>query len=180
MALTEQRSAQNRDRSPLIRKDRPSVYIEFERSGKASPLFEGEKEERIWVKLHNNTRWAIEFCSFSVGGIYGGIGVVHEVKRIYPGLGLTKAGSKEDEPIKQSHFTKMPQGYSTGDTCSPYLLGAGKAITFSVPRVHLGENMYLEFEFWPQWENRENALGNFPQYYVSFSNSDLPRNERVR
>jgi hypothetical protein len=41
--------------SPMvIRKDRPSVYIEFQGSGKATPLFDGEKEERIWLKLYNN------------------------------------------------------------------------------------------------------------------------------
>jgi hypothetical protein len=54
--------------SILIRKDRPSVFIEFDRSGKAPPLFEGEKEERIWLRLHNNAQWAIEFCSFSLNG----------------------------------------------------------------------------------------------------------------
>ena len=77
-------SSQDKGGSMLIRKDRPSVYIEFERSGKAPPLFEGEKEERIWLRLHNNTQWAIEFCSFSVKDQYGDTGIVYYVKRYQP------------------------------------------------------------------------------------------------
>jgi RHS repeat-associated protein len=36
----------------------------------------------------------------------------------------------------------------------------------------------LEIEFWPEWENRDNELGSFPQTYVSFSNHELPIHER--
>lgn len=58
-----QKSGRGQCESGLLRKDRPSVYTEFQRSGKASPLFEGEKEERFWLRLNNNTRWAVAFCS---------------------------------------------------------------------------------------------------------------------
>lgn len=182
-----QESSQNKNGSILIRKDRPSVYIEFQRSGKAPPLFEGEKEERIWLRLYNNTRWAIAFCSFSVKDAYGAIGVVHKVKE-YP----TSIGGDEGEvrgrrgserrslpkDINQNESTKTPKGYSTWDTCTPYSLDSGKSVAFSIPREHLGKDLYIEIEFWPEWENRDNELGDFPQSYVSFGSLQLPSKER--
>ena len=176
-----QQSSQNKGSSMLIRKDRPSIYIEFERSGKAPPLFEAEKEERIWLRLHNNTQWVIRFCSFSVNDQYGGTGIVYEVKRNQSSFGriegVPRIGALPKER-NQQESTRTPQGYSTGDTCTPYSLDSGKSVVFSISREHLGKNLYIEFEFWPEWENRDNELGNFPQYYVSFSNQELPSNER--
>lgn len=163
-AALGQQSSEDGRRGMLVRKDRPSVYVEFERSGRALPLFEGEKEDRIWLRLQNNTKWTIEFCSFSVKEQYGSAGVVYEVKR-------QRSSSFQTE-------AKTPQGYSTGDTCTAYHLSSGKSLVFSVPREHLRTNLYLEIEFWPEWENKDNELGSFPQSYVSFSNHELPINER--
>jgi hypothetical protein len=175
-ALGQQRK-EGEPGSMLVRKDKPSVYIEFERTGKAPPLFEGEKEDRIWLRLQNNSKWTIEFCSISVKEQYGGTGVVYQVKRYGSSVGAEgRAPLPRDE--NQQEQTKIPQGYSTGDTCTAYHLGSGKSVVFSVPRDHLRKNLYLEIEFWPEWENRDNELGSFPQSYVSFSNHELPTNER--
>jgi hypothetical protein len=176
-----QQSSQNKSGAMLIRKDRPSVYIEFERSGKAPPLFEREKEERIWLKLHNNTQWAIEFCSFSVKDQYGGVSIVYEVKRYRTSFGRIEGSSSRGALPKernQQESVRTPQGYSTADVCTPYSLDSGKSVIFSIPREHLRKNIYIVFEYWPEWENRENELGTFPQYYVSFGNQGLPSGER--
>src|SRR5262245_51835905 len=173
--------SQNEASSFLIRKDRPSVYIEFERIGKAPPLFEGEKEERVWLKLHNNTRWAVVICSFPATAEYGDIGVVYDVKQSPTPIrtegrvgGRRTSGKPASKNISQPESSKIPEGYSTGDTCAPYYIDSGKSIVFSVPREHLAKNLYIEFEFWAEWENRDNELGNFPQSFVSFSNQGLP------
>jgi hypothetical protein len=176
-----QQSSQNKGGSMLIRKDRPSVYIEFERSGKAPPLFEREIEERIWLRLQNNTQWAIEFCSFPVKDQYGGVGIVYEVKRYPITLGMMEGSSSRDALPKernQQESVRTPQGYSTADVCTPYSLDSGKSVIFSIPREHLGKNFYIEFEYWPEWENRENELGTYPRCYVSFGNQGLPSGER--
>nr|WP_281720841.1 hypothetical protein [Nitrosomonas nitrosa] len=177
----KQQSSQGRSGSILIRRDRPSVYIEFERIGKTPPLFEREKEERIWLRLYNNTPWAINFCSFSVKSKYGDTGIVYEVKRFLTSFGKIEGNSIKDalpEEKKQQEAVKTPQGYSTADVCIPYTLGSRKFVTFSIPREHLGKNLYIEIEYWPEWENIDNELGNFPHYYVSFSSQSLPINER--
>jgi hypothetical protein len=183
-ALGLQKSTQEEAKSQLLRKDRPSVYLEFDRIGKAPPLFDGENEERIWLKLHNNSKWTIEFCSFPVKSQYGGTGIVYAVKHQQPTLvsvGVEGSSSRTTTlpgDKDQRENAKAPQGYSTGDTCTAYYLGSGKSVVFSLPRDHLRKNLYLEIEFWPEWENRDNELGSFPQSYVSFSNHELPINER--
>lgn len=174
--------------SPLIRRDRPSIYIEFYKSGSAPPMFEGESRSRIWLRLTNNAHWSIAFCSFRVHQEYGEIGVVHEVGQLRTsaqggkggGLGRKESLQTRDSINSQGsvQLRSMPQGYTTGDTCSPYELASGKSVLFSIPREHLGKGLYVEIEFWPEWENQDNEIGSFPKYLVSFDHFQLPRNER--
>jgi hypothetical protein len=164
----------------LIRKDRPSVYIEFEKEGKAEPLFQGEIDQRIWLTLHNNSPWIIEFCSFPVPKLLGDAGIVHTVKHIPV---MIREGSFSNSlrspdiasPPSRKELPTIPEGYSTGDTCTPYKLGSDRSISFSVPRNHLANDLFIEFEFWYEWENRDNELADYPQCLVSFSNSRLPK-----
>ena len=47
----------------LIENNRPTVYITFEREGKREPIYTSESNQGIWLRLHNNTKWAINFCT---------------------------------------------------------------------------------------------------------------------
>jgi hypothetical protein len=38
----------------------------------------------------------------------------------------------------------------------------------SVPRDHLANELSIETEFWYEWENRDNELGDYPECFVSF------------
>ena len=38
-------------------KDRPSVYISYERQGILKPLYTGESNRRVWLRFHNNSKW---------------------------------------------------------------------------------------------------------------------------
>ena len=159
----------------LIRKDRPSVYIEFVKRGKAAPLYAGEGDDRVWLSLNNNTPWVIKFCSLPVPSALGEIGVVYSVKHVSAPKG-TEGFSKlrtPQETMKQA--TTIPDGYTTGDTCTPYSIGSGESRTFSVPRNHLAKELSIEVEFWYEWENRDNELGDYPECLVSFESSRLPR-----
>jgi hypothetical protein len=163
----------------LIRKDRPSVYIEFTKRGKAAPLYPGEGEERVWLSLNNNTPWAINFCSLPVPAALGEVGVVYNVRYVSATKGTVgfSTSSTPQETPKQA--ATIPNGYSTGDTCTPYSLGSGQSRTFSVPRDHLAKELSIEIEFWYEWENRDNELGGYPQCFVSFESSRLPKGAQV-
>ena len=173
-----------RDGSPssqkiLIRKDRPSVYIEFAMRGKAKPLFPGESEDRIWLNLHNNTLWTIRFCSLPVPSPLGDVGVVYTVKHISPTIGTLGSSNSSTPQRAIKPVTPVPSGYTTGDTCTPYSITSGRSATFSVPRDHLASELSIESEFWYEWENRDNELGEYPECFVSFESSRLPKDTKA-
>src|SRR2546423_3314004 len=77
-ALPQEASRQASDGDIRLSKDHPASYITFERRGKAinpmdSRLAETgetsksqEKGNDIWLRLHNNCRWAILFPTWSL------------------------------------------------------------------------------------------------------------------
>lgn len=170
--------------------------MRFEKAGELEPLRPGDTKERIWLRLYNNTKWKIAFCSFRVNSEYGDIGVTYNIKEIQPSLHQDGWGDEiEEEKAPRLESTpeevqipketvvekpKIPLGYRTGDTCTPYYIPSRKSILFSIPRKHLLKDLFIEVEFWYEWENRDNELGDFPQSYVSFANSQLPSEERYR
>lgn len=169
--------------SVLLNSERPSVYVSFEKYGTAPPLRGGDKNERIWLRLHNNTRWELSFCSFSVAKEYGGVGLTYNVKRLQPSLGQIGFGNVEEfeeeapppprgmqqpksaetpkEPRCPPEEPKILSGYATGDTCTPFYLASGKYVVFSVPNEHLADKLYIEIDYWFEWENRHNELGRY-------------------
>src|SRR5438270_806464 len=60
----QRQSASNGD--VRLSKDKPTLYITFERAGERKPLFASESNRGVWLRLHNNTRWAINFCTLSL------------------------------------------------------------------------------------------------------------------
>jgi len=153
------------------------VYIELHHVGKAAPLFDGEAEQRVWLRLVNNSRWSVELCSFTVGKDYGESGVVHAVKQYLEGGKAGELRHGKEMPgsagaVRQGQ--RIPSGYSTWDTCNVFILASGKSLVFSVPLTHLTKDYYIQVEYWPEWENRDNVLGDFPRYFVTFGGRQLP------
>lgn len=163
--------------SVLLNKKRASVYIEFERSGKEQPLFEGESNQRIWLNLQNNSKWAIIFCSFSVEKKYGDLGVVYDVKRLNQ-IGGTFT-TEQLAQIEREMQNPIPEGYSTADTCSEFELASGKSVLFSIPKEHLKKRLYIQIKFSYEWEIKYPESGGTPSNYVFFGYSSLPSNERA-
>lgn len=48
--------------SNLVDTSKPSICISYVRKGKIDPLFEGDGNARVWLRLHNNTRIPIFLC----------------------------------------------------------------------------------------------------------------------
>ncbi len=169
--------------SELLRKARPSVFIEYDRVATVAPLYEGESGARIWLRMTNNSRWSIEFCSFGVEHPYGDLGLVYEVKQVAAGMregggGPGVGGETMPSDVSDSGVKDVPVGYSTGCACSMYQLKPGRSVLFSVPREHVAERLYVAVEYWPEWENRDNELGTYPSSFVTFSHSSLPASAR--
>ena len=142
-----------------LRKNQPSVYLTFERAGKTKLLEVGEGYERVWLRLHNNTRWPIILnMSAAPSKEYGDAKLYHDVMA---GLDLVFHG--------ECHV------------CSFNGLGPGKSLVFSVPSGDLAEGRSIRVAFSYGWEDQNDSnAGREAMHYVLFDSSSLPKNSEQR
>lgn len=176
----------------LIENDRPSVYLTFEREGKREPIHATESSQGIWLRLHNNTKWAINFCTPSLyippkvapAHLADGRGVValregvevsicHGVEdlRTYEWKLSRPGEAKNRKSIKES---EREVGYDTGDVFSSAWLPPGSSIIFSIPREHLSKDLAIFVRFNFEWEYGERTFKRGEsEHRVYFRSSDL-------
>jgi hypothetical protein len=131
------------------------------RTGKRKPLEEGESDQGIWLRVHNNTKWSL---IFRAGGVpdssYGDAVLFYRVERT--------DGKNVPAPIGyQRHVSSVIQ------------LRPGKSFLFSLPREHLAEGLAIELAYNYQWEStRDGAFvrEGEPRHFVSFDSSAIPTN----
>jgi hypothetical protein len=138
-------------------KDKPTVYLTYDRSGLRVPLNNGESKKGIWLRLHNNTKWKLVL---RVGGVpnssYGDAVVFYEVER-REGSGFTPIGYR-------SHVASVIK------------LKAGNSIVFSLPQEHLEKGLAIRVRYSYEWElgKNDSLSSNEPYHSVTFTSSDLP------
>ena len=146
--------AQRRRSEARLNKSLPSVYISFVRFGKAGPVKEGESGGRIWLRLHNNTRWSIELKAYGLPDEYGDAGMYYDLM-------------SKDEMLPESERFH-------GGSVIP--LASGKSLLFSVPREHLSNDRELRIHFSFDWQDRDDiSSGREIDNIVSFFASRLPK-----
>ncbi len=138
-----------------IRKTRPHLFIEFVKKGRGS-LYEGEKEERVWLRLANNSIWPILICSGSVPSKYGDLELAYEVDHI--------EGTAEKPSTRHS------------DNCQNSIIKAGTTVIFSVPQTHVLPTLLLKVSYRYAWEKDPDGTENIlePRHFIYFYGSDLP------
>jgi len=143
--------------SARIVRDRPHIYISFERMGEISPLNIGESNHRIWLRFHNNSRWTVELCSSVVPKEYGDAEIDYEIER-YDGFG------------------EVP-GTRLSDSCGYVSVGSGRSLAFSVPREHLIQSLAIKVRFMYEWERNADGTDNLlePKHFSYFYSSDIPK-----
>lgn len=173
--------------------DRPTVYLTFEREGKREPVHASESDQGIWLRLHNNTKWAINFCTPSlyippkvapvrlgdgrgVLGLNDGVEItvchgVEKVRRYEWKLKRTREAKN-----RESTGSDRQVGYDTGDVFSSGWLPSGSSIIFSVPREHLSKDLAIFIRFNYEWEYGDRTFrSDEPEHRVYFRASDLPK-----
>jgi hypothetical protein len=177
-----------------LRDDRPTIFLTFEREGKREPIHASESNEGVWLRLHNNTKWAINFCTPSLyippkvapirladgRGILAlsegvEVSVCHGVEELKPyEWKLTRTG--EAKKRKSTKDSERQVGYDQGDVFSSAWLPPGSSIIFSVPREHLSPDLMIFIRFNYEWEYGERTFGSDePEHRVYFRASDLPK-----
>jgi len=156
-------------------KEYPIVYITFERFGKAinpmdtrmaetgEPSKSKEKGEDVWLRLHNNSQWAITFATDSM---YLG-------KRISPYrssdgssiLGLNDGTEVSIQyQIEEEDGRRVPYG---SDMSFASWLPPGRSVLFSVRRDHLSKNRSIFISFNYEWEKGQVYSNNLPPVHRS-------------
>ena len=159
LAMTSTQRVQKGQGATRLAGGSPGVYITYERSGKREPLHTGESEEGIWLRLHNNTRWAVYFPAFGVPRSYGDLGMYY---------------SLEQASQNQSSNMLDIKGYEIGHLYSEHKLQSGRSVLFSVPREHLPSGVKLRVKFRYDWEDEDDVFADREaQHFVFFKGSKL-------
>ncbi|MEP7272215.1 MAG: hypothetical protein ABI882_11990 [Acidobacteriota bacterium] len=186
-----------------ISKDKPTVYITFEHAGPREGVYASESGQGIWLRLHNNTKWAISFSTLS---LYIG----EKIAPLRLGDGRNVLGLREGVEISPCHGVEVvdryefertvrktdkgetqidlridenaqvpnpPVGYNIGGhIIATSWLASGRSIIFSVPREHLAKRLAIYLSFMYEWQTAERANGSIePQIRVYFRAADLPK-----
>ena len=142
--------------TPLVDSDKPGVFISFLRSAEVVPpeTPEGPKEY-LWFGITNNTRWPIWLD-------------MSEVPKAY--------GDAELYDIVEDNKTGKMIIDSRCHVCSTNQLGAGRSLTFSLPRDHASTDARLSIEYSFYWEHaRTSSGGSYSTHSVKFYFSYLPK-----
>lgn len=108
----------------------------------------------VWLRLHNNTRWAI---TFRTNSMY--IGRKPELYKRMDGKSVPALGEDMQISIQyglaEENGTPIPSGI---DMAWVSLLPPGRSILFSVPRdaLNLRRKVYVEFRY--EWEDDPSSL----------------------
>jgi hypothetical protein len=137
-----------------LRKGQLSVYLTLERVGQLKSPESADDKDRVWLRFHNNTRWPIRL---DMGGVpsaeYG------DAELFFDGLLDGKLVFR-----------------NLCHSCTTNMLGSGRSLIFSVPRVDLGEGRAIRVKFSYGWEDWDDVTaGREPEHYVYFFASKLPQ-----
>jgi hypothetical protein len=134
-----------------IRKDMPTVYITFERTGKRKPLEQGESDEGVWLRLHNNTRWPLRLAMNGVPKEYGDAALFYDVL-------------SEGKIVIEGRC----------HVCSSNELRPGSSLLFSLPTEYLAKGGAIRVRFSYGWEQPDDVFADRePRHFVYFYSSKL-------
>ena len=157
-----------RNTAPKIFTSKPGVFITFERFGKRTPVSEGESDNGVWLRLHNNMRYPISFCIFGLSAESTLPTKPEENTQIglYYDVVLNARSETDNRPLPV-----VPLGYPLL-SCQEFELKSGKSLLFSVPKEHLAEELSIKISYSYGWE--ETGEDN-PTHFVYFNSYKLPK-----
>ncbi len=140
-----------------VQKNKPTVYIEFERSGNRKALYEGQSNKGIWLRLHNNTKWSIVLDMHGVpSDDYGDAALIYDVL-----------------------FDRQVIIPDSCHICSFNSLESGHSLLFSLPAEYLSTGRAVRIKFSYGWEDANGtADGREPEHHVYFYSSQLPKSSQ--
>lgn len=141
-----------------LKKAEPNVYISLERQGAWQPIKRSESKSRVWLRLHNNSKWDILTCMWDIPKVYGDKDIPYEV-----------------ETIDRLSRNKLPTMTNREDSCGMEFIESGKSVVFSIPREHLSDGLAIKVQFRYEWEIDDDGFINDeePRHFAYFYSSGL-------
>ena len=157
--LVEAQTRERTSKDVRLVKDRPNVYVSFEREESWKALKKWESNRRVFLRFHNISIWHVGACMWDVSKEYGDKDLTYDIER------FKKTGG--ETPISTD-----PEG-----SCPRVFIEPGKSILFSVPREHLAEGLAIKVQFRYEWESDPDGFASElePKHYAYFYSSDIPK-----
>ena len=139
----------------LVNGNKPAVYISLLRSGEIEPLETGVGNRYLWLRITNNSRWAIWLDMSGVPKAYGDAGLFYTIE------------NKDDGKIRID---------SRCHACSVNPVGSGRSVVFSIPADYASQDARMRMEYSFAWErDNEPVGGSYSTHSVLFYFSYLPK-----
>jgi len=167
--------AQEKPSDFVLDHSKPWAYLRLDHVGPRKPVFRGEGQVGIWLRLVNNCR--VPFKLFSLGPGPDDQGVLLLDRVVRPEVGFTISSSIPLEPTPEADQTRLPAGYWGRGSDLPHIVtvNPGEDVLFSVPRDHVGPQWDMRLEFF--LDDGRSSVPTGPSCYVSFSESELPKSK---
>lgn len=157
----------------LIDKEMPSVYLTFERFGKATSWTQSkigewsdkskiEKGDDVWLRLHNNSCWDIKFKTDSL--YLSKTTIDGKFKLIY-GILEDGALANVQYSVEEQNRKQVPYG---NDMANLSALPPGKSILFGVFKEHLSKSRSIYVDFNYSWEFKDFSNNLAPLHRAFF------------
>jgi hypothetical protein len=151
---------------------KPGIYMTFSQAGSYRPEG-GEPEERIWLRVHNNTKWEIAVPAYSSQDPrLGDVGLFYRTIPTF--LTRVAGGDWSHQTLPEYAFYSPPF-----DTIDYVTLQPGASLSFSLPAKHLAAGLSIRVTFRYPWEKLADVvMGREVQHWVLFGHDQLPESLR--
>ena len=173
VGLSQEKNTCDSTTNFLIDKEMPSVYLTFERFGKATSWTQSklgewndkskiEKGEDVWLRLHNNSCWDIKFKTDSL--YLSKTTVDGKFKLIY---GILEDGAivNVQYSVEEQNRKQVPYGSDMANLSS---LPSGKSVLFGVFKEHLSKSRSIYVDFNYGWEVKDFSNNLAPLHRAFF------------
>lgn len=143
---------------------KPSAYITFEKFVTREPRFIGESNEKILLRLHNNTKWNLTISTLSCKTIEDECMVFYKIDKMFS-VKTTDNKSEFPKTNREKHVSAAKQ------------IESGKSLLFTIPKEDLAKGLFILLEFNYEWESGGNGgdNGGYIFHQVPFYSTDLPK-----
>lgn len=162
-------NAQSPPRTISIDSKRPYVDVVFERYGKRRPVFEGDGELGVWLRLRNNCILPLKVYVLRRRNENEGVLLVHRI--------FEESNTLMAPPVKSQVMVQRPNGYVNTDLVSLITIESKASALFSVPLFHVTRSWDLQIEIFLQ--DPSSDTGKQPRVFVNFDWFSLSKEAQV-